>query len=50
MADLSLKKSFSKDDLYRQFLMHSHKVYYDLSARSELPRLVDNIQTVMLSW
>ena len=33
-----------KNDLYRQLLMPSHEVYYDLSVCYELSRLVNNMQ------
>ena len=35
-----------RNDLYRQFLMPSHEVYYDLSVCYELSRLVDIMQIV----
>ena len=35
-----------RNDLYRQFLMLSHEVYYDLSLCCELSRLVENMQIV----
>ena len=42
----AFERSSSKmrNDLYRQLLMPSHEVYYDLSVCYELSRLVNNIQ------
>ena len=49
----AFERSSSKmrNDLYRQLLMPSREVYYDLSVSYELSRLVNNIQIMnMLSW
>ena len=35
-----------RNNLYKQFLMSSDEVYYDLSVCYELSRLVDNMQIV----
>ena len=42
----AFERSSSKmrNDLYRQLLMPSREVYYDLSVLYELSRLVNNIQ------
>ena len=48
VTDLSVKKVLQmiRNDLYRQFAMHSHEVFYDVFVSYELSRLVDNMQIV----
>ena len=46
VTDLSLVLQMMKNDIYRQFLIPSHEVYYVLSVFYELSILVDNNQIV----
>ena len=46
VTDLSLVLQMMKNDIYRQFLIPSHEVYYVLSVFYKLSILVDNNQIV----
>ena len=39
-----------RKDLYRQFLMPSHEVYYDFSVCYELSRLADDMKIVISAF